>query len=641
MSNGQLRGVASKRLLVYLAAALFTTLVLYVRSLALPFYSDDLVQIPWLRGLGFRELWGRVSPYGYYRPLAFSVWLAVREMGFAWTPAGLRLLNLVMHVIAAGLAGWLALEVDPERRSLSGLFAAVLFAAYPFAYQAVPWVSAFFYPLVVGLTLLAVIAYLRARRERSRAWLAVSLLAAALAPFAHENGALVGLLVLLAELLIWLQAQRRGETHRWSAAVVGPVAISTLYLLWWLSLREEGISTFDFSVAGLAQNAAILSIGLSHPLAWIAGIARPAQVVLVWGLALLTVVLLVWLTRRDVSVGLFCAGWFLISIGPVLITMRPNWLIDAPRFLYPAGVGASMWWGIALGGLASEDIRSRALAAGLALLVGLPGAIFVWQGVGWHLRGGTAIWDAVEIAQTDPGQSLLLVNLPDRLAPARRFYPFFDGGAILLPPQVTSGDIVGSHTGETRDDLAITAGHILPPVDYTRTTYGELAAPDQMDGWLMSGPSVLVADYSKASLQIREAGQRLENYSLPQRTGIAYFDSTMILWEAEPQVDGGWLRLRLVWEITTEPRGDLTVFVHVVDTSGAIAAQGDGDPMGGVYPLREGVGHALLEDIRYIPLPGGGPYTINVGVWNPAEGTNLPAAGGDYPDGRVPLGTIP
>ena len=58
-------------------AAVAITVLIYSRSLALPFYSDDLVQIPWLRTLRFADLWQEVSPYSYYRPLAFSLWLFI------------------------------------------------------------------------------------------------------------------------------------------------------------------------------------------------------------------------------------------------------------------------------------------------------------------------------------------------------------------------------------------------------------------------------------------------------------------------------------------------------------------------------------------------------------------------------------
>jgi hypothetical protein len=180
-------------------AAVSITALLYARSLALPFYSDDLVQLPWLRDLSLSALWTQVSPYGYYRPLAFSIWLGMRDIGIEWTPGGLRLLNLLGHAVAASLVGWLAIEIDSERRTTSGALAAAFFAAYPFAYQAVPWVSAFFYPLVVILTVGAVIAYLRARDTGDWKWMAASLAATGLAPFAHENGMLVGLLVALAE----------------------------------------------------------------------------------------------------------------------------------------------------------------------------------------------------------------------------------------------------------------------------------------------------------------------------------------------------------------------------------------------------------------------------------------------------------
>jgi hypothetical protein len=348
--------------------------------------------------------------------------------------------------------------------------------------------------------------------------------------------------------------------------------------------------------------------------------------------------LLWWLTRPALREGLFCAGWLALSVSPALVTMRPEWLIDATRFLYPAGVGAAIAWGLAVS-LVARGREAPIKAALAALVLALPGAYFAYQGVGWHLRGGEAIWDAVRAAEAHPDEPLLLVNLPDRLAPPRSFHPFFPGGAILLPPQVGAGDIVGAHVGETRSDGAATVGSVLPPVDYSRTTYGPLVEGEALAGLLTPGRRAEMAAYEGDTIRVREAGRILEDYTLP-RVALATFEDVLVLWEAESNVEGGLLRLTLVWEITAPLDGGPTVFVHIVDDTGAIAAQADGDPIGGLYPLSAWQGYALLEDVRHARLPGGGPYTVYVGVWRPATGEKLLATGGDYPDHRVPVARI-
>jgi hypothetical protein len=622
--------------------AIAITIALYGRSLALPFYSDDLVQIPWLRDLSFGDLWRQVSPYGYYRPLAFSAWLLIRSnSGLEWTPAVLRLMNLVMHAVASSLVGWLALEIDPDRKSLGAVFAAMLFAAYPFAYQAVPWVSALFYPMVTALMVLSVIGYLRFRRDGSRRWLAVSLVAAVLAPFAHENGVLIGGLIVLAEVFGRTSTVER--RFKWSLWPLAHLAISAAYLALWFSMREGGVSTLDLSPGGVFQNATILSTGLSYPVVWIAARAEHTpslQTVLVWGIALASAGLLVWLVRRSQRVAWFCAGWFVLCIGPVLVTMRPDWLIDAPRFLYPAGVGAALWWGIAISRLAGEQRREQLLAMGLAGIVAMPGAVFAYQGVGWHLRGGRAIWDAIGITGQGTNGSLI-VNLPERLAPQHSLYPYFDGGAILLPPQIEVWEIFRTNQRGLWESTVVSIGSILPPVPYRLTTYGPALNPDRLNEAFDKEEIIAITDYSMLPTRTRFVGARNDQYG-GNDPPVAVFGNELALWSTDART---WERdvvtVNLFWEVKSEMEGLPTVFVHLVDATGKIIAQGDGDPMGGLHPLSIWYGAPyFLEDHRYIHIPSGvsrDGLMIYVGVWTPSTGEKLPISGGNFPDNRVPI----
>jgi hypothetical protein len=634
-------------------AALLITAALYGRSLRLPFYSDDLVQLAWLRGLTFGELWGRVSPYGYYRPLAFSLWIAWRDLGLPLTPAGLRLLNLAGHALAAALVGRLATTLDAEQRPLSGIFAAAIFAAYPFAYQAVPWVSAIFYPLVVILSVGAALAYRQFRTgtaRRSPLPLIASVALAGLAPFAHENGMLAGLLVALFELVGWLAHRGEGRGRLPSPWPLLHVGLNAAFMIAWFRVRPGGVATLDLGLGGLARNATMLASGLAFPLAPLATLLTRVGVPLalgVWVIALAAVGLLVWPTRRAWPLAAVSAGWFVLSVGPPLVTMRPDWLADAPRFLYPAAVGAAVWWGVALSrvGAGPEPARpvgrwARYAPPLLALAAIAPGAYFAHRGIEWHLRGAEAIWDAVAAARADPGTSLLLVNLPNRLAPQTGFYPYFDGGAILLPSQVPAGEIAGAHLDENRPaDRAVTVGAILPPVAYRRVTYGDPLDVGALGDLIGDGGRVYVADYGGEAVRLRYAGMLVDDS--PPGEVIARFGGSLALRGAESGIEGGVLRLVLTWELTGPLEGTPTMFVHLVGADGTPVAQADGDPLLGLYPLRAWPVGSVVEDVRYIALPGEGPYQVYVGVWGPETGRRLAATDADgrrWPDDRVPIG---
>ena len=88
--------------------ALTLTALLYGDTLALPLFSDDLVQIPWLESISWGELWSSPSPYGYYRPLWYSLWRVWGTLFGGLHPFGLHLLNVIAHFAAAWLTGLLA-----------------------------------------------------------------------------------------------------------------------------------------------------------------------------------------------------------------------------------------------------------------------------------------------------------------------------------------------------------------------------------------------------------------------------------------------------------------------------------------------------------------------------------------------------
>jgi hypothetical protein len=629
--------VKRARLLIPLIAVAITV-ALYARTLPLPFYSDDLVQVPWLRQVPWTDLWTQVTPYGYYRPLAFTLWRMLPA-----SPIALRSLNLLLHALAASLVGFLAILLPTCKGKgrgggspaatpscLPGIAAAAFFAAYPFAYQAVPWVSAVFYPLVAALTVFAVIAYIRARASGHPGWWAASLAAAVLAPLAHENGLLTGLLVALCELYI----QEKPRRWVWPLIYLAVGAVSGA--VWWVA-RPAGLSTLALDPSGLAQNAAFLVQGLSFPLAPLAQLVDGAAWA-IWAIAIPVIALLVWAAGRR---GAYALAWFALSILPAWVMMRPDWLADAPRFLYPAGVGAALLWAFALARLARQGGFWQVVGAGVALAALVPGAVFVWEGVTWHLRGGEPIREAVEATQASPETSFLLVNLPDRLAPAQALYPLNHGGAILLPPQVPAGDIIGAHLGEPRpQDAAITAGWLLAPVDYIRTTYGP--SPEALAEMIAEDRRVYMTEYAGADVHLREAGQALSEP--PPGVPLAHFGEEVTLLSASVRVEGDTLRLALIWLAESPPEEGETVFVHVVDEEGTLIAQADGDPLMGLYPMMLWPPGAAVLDVRYARLEEGSPAEVYVGVWRPGTAERLQAVAPDgarFPGDRVPVYNAP
>jgi len=605
------RRVGLSPFFVFLVLSVIVTGVLYGRTVTLPFYSDDLVQLPWIRELSFGEVWKTVSPYDYYRPLSFSLWYIFGAAGDSPDPLILRLINFAAHVFASSLIGMFVYKLH-RNRFLTGVIGSLLFAAYPFAYQAVPWVSAVFYPLVVAIAMFATLAYLYARETGSKGWLVASVMATLCASLVHENGMLTGLLVAALEVTLWLQNNRTTKLRWWPALHVG---VNVLFLILWLNLRRGGVSTFDFSLSKILANGAILSLSVSYP---IGSLLKPVAEngLLIWLSSLVIIGLLLYVLRRRRYVGLFCLAWLVINAGPVVIAMRPEWLSDAPRFLYPAGAGAVMLWALALGEMALDDRQVVKMSVGLVSgFIIVTGGLFAYQGVAWHRFGAQALSDAVSAADEYP--AVLYVNLPNKVAPSESAYPYFSGGAELLPALVDEHEIAGAALGETRDiDRAVTAGFVLPDTSYAYSTYGQ-----QVEGAIKLRPDqrVYVTTYAEDSIRLLDVGGLLAQ---PDDSLLATFGEGFHLLSADIEQIGEQVKIILRWYAEQVP-SEATMFVHVVDGSGGVVAQADGDALLGLYPLWAWQDGQAVEDVRYVTLPTVGEYDIYVGVWIPAQNVRL------------------
>ncbi|MEZ4644226.1 MAG: hypothetical protein R3E31_16090 [Chloroflexota bacterium] len=154
---------------------------------------------PYVESRGYLELWTRAQ-LAYYRPLNFHLWKLFYDLLGEHNRLVNHGLNLLLHATNGWLVGWLAWKVWPRKQAdqyLRPFLSATLFLFFPFSYQGVPWVGSLNHLLAIFLMLLSLAAYLLWRQNGRRCWLFGGLLAALLAPFAHENGILVGPLVAL------------------------------------------------------------------------------------------------------------------------------------------------------------------------------------------------------------------------------------------------------------------------------------------------------------------------------------------------------------------------------------------------------------------------------------------------------------
>jgi len=113
--------------------------------------------------------------------------------------------------------------------------------------------------------------------------------------------------------------------------------------------------------------------------------------------------------------------------------------------------------------------------------------------------------------------------------------------------------------------------------------------------------------------------------------------------EAKP---GDALPVTLYWQAQGALPEDYTVFVHLLDSDGALVASHDGPPMAGRYPTRAWAPGEVVKDTHPLALPtdlAPGRYRLQVGMYRWPSLERLPAAddqGVLYPEGAVVLQSV-
>ncbi|MDA0242149.1 MAG: hypothetical protein OT477_01910 [Chloroflexi bacterium] len=107
-------------------------------------------------------------------------------------------------------------------------------------------------------------------------------------------------------------------------------------------------------------------------------------------------------------------------------------------------------------------------------------------------------------------------------------------------------------------------------------------------------------------------------------------------WDKPSYVAGETAVLTLRWHAAVPTDAYPTVFIHLLDEAGEIAAQRDAPPVLGSYPVAVWQPDTIITDQHPIPLPAdlpAGTYTLALGLYNPHDFGRWSAEG--TADGRV------
>lgn len=607
--------------------------LIYGRSLTLPFMADDFFHLPFVDSHTVPQMWQMADGLYYFRPLSFTLWKLMEPIFGYHNSVAQHALNLALHVSNALLVAWLAGRwwSRQPRAGWRRFIAGTLYALFPFSYEAVPWVGSLVHPLVTCTILVSVATYAQFRSTGQRRWAAVSVLFTFLSPFAHENGVLVVPLLGLIELTtpdrsesIWRSARR---LLVWLAPLIA------WFVIWRTVSAIRGANAMEFnSLVSIGRNLLYFAQGAAYPVTWAGGWVRDTLALnafltagLLSGLGLALAAGIQWRSRSDRR-SLLPWLWIGLTSLPALFFLGYNYLSAAPRTLMLSSAGMAWLWADVFTRIVDRARTAPARLVVAAVLIGLLGQniLFIQEQLRYFQLAGTLIQQTVAatVAANDRGQAATFINLPVWLAAQKVQYAIGQEGVVLAPAPDKLDTLVTVHTGRPAKMNALRIEAIRSNTPYYA---GLLKVPSDWGGLATSGGQVFVTRYSTETIRLEPAG--VLGVTSTVTAPLAHFGQSLALHAASAMTTPDGVQVDLTWQVTQPLTDSVTVFVHVLDANGQLIAQADGDPIAGTWPFDQWPINLVMRDIRVVNVTGA--VAVRVGIYSRTTGERLNATAPD------------
>ncbi|GAB4480673.1 MAG: hypothetical protein Kow00124_27620 [Anaerolineae bacterium] len=629
-------------LLPWLIAAIPAALAaaVYWPTLHLPLLYDTYLHIRIAENLNFASVWLPTEAFGYYRPFTFFPLLVIKALWGSYPAPVLHGINLLQHALNAALLALLSWRL--WRRAWWALGAGLLFALYPFAYQAVAVYGHNVHLEIAGLMLLGLHTYLWARGDQPvriagltigrGAWWAVTAIIFARALLTHESAVLFGPFAALVE---WSRSGQFPLSRRELFRVLrAPWAIFTLlsgvYAVVYQMLPLTRTPQADVAGSALWPKTLYLLQSAAYPVEPLSRFLPPlpAAVPVMAGLAVTLALTAWWLRCPDLRPVLALGwGWWGLAALLIAIPLSTGYLLHGPRLLYVGGIGLAVLWPALLDGRGSH---ARLLPSVLLALVLTASGLFIAGRLAAYRALARPVDLLREVMQgRGEDEGVLLINLPAWTSPARRTFPAGVEITSILGEYLFAEELVAGTLGMWHPTQAVLIPELLEtPGGYYYGVHDQHHPETLSSGWARGGSQVIVTWYEESGPQPRHTGGF--EPAPPGAEPLAQFGPYALL-GAEAVRCGAEVEVTLLWmpDSGTPPPATLTVFVHLLDEAGGQIGQVDGPPLS-LRPDRITVTPGwVIRDLREIAAEGNRPAAVRVGVYDFTTGERLPGAGPD------------
>ena len=608
--------------------------LLYSPVLLLPNIYDTLLHIRINGGLTFANVWLPTDAFGFYRPFTFAPMLLVRAL-FGDYPAWLlSLLNITHHAVDAALLIWLIQRLTGKY--LPAILAGILFAIFPFSYQAVAVYGHNVHPQLVTVLLVNLHQFISALNNKDaspfRRWRGV-LIVFVIGLLTHESYVLAGPFAFILTSLFLIElpinwqpttlTQYATRNVKQFAPAILLTLTGTLYILLYQFLPISRAPQADSAVGSFGQKALYLVQGVTWPFGRIGNLLGidSAQTIILVALAI-TLLLSVIAWRRQWQLLLFGWGWWLLASILIAIPLPTGYLLNGPRLLYLGSIGVALIWAAILSDWFDSG-RFRQTMATVALLFMLFVSV---QFIGQRLAAYAELTQGIGRIRQSKTQALVLVNLPQWLAPVENSWPVGAEFVQQLGPYLFAEEWTGNNLLESVPTAAVKVDEVLSQVRYGYEVHNQAEWDVISAEWPNSAiPSdVYITRYLEDGTTFDYTG-RFTPWQYDDT--LATFDS-YVLHSAEAYYCDEDVRLTSVWSYPANqpPPGTVSIFAQLLNGDGTLASQNDGGPLGLPTTRIELNDGWQLVDVRNLTTPEGNlPDILNgqvlLGVYDFTTGT--------------------
>ncbi len=604
----------------------FAGLALYWPLLQFTFFVEDPADIGQVNDHSYAELVRLPNSNLYYRPLMLVTMKLLQGDHTGYAPLPYHALNLGAHLLSTLLLWGVASDWLRNRRVAFG--AALLFLIYPVSFESVARAMSP-HPLLMAFTLGALWAYTTGRQKNRLPLILLAFGLCSLGMLVQENGVLTPFMIIALELyLLW---QRRVE--RFNPFALAFLIPAALFIVVWLSIPREVAAPLQLGLH--LPEALYLSQGLSFPFAalitqtggWGLGPLRQATLALILTLATLAVLC----PRASRPQLVLAVGLWGIGSSLTWVARNMEYLDVSPRLMYFSSFASALAWAVLIPRVWPERRRVQRFVGALVVLsVGVHSIVTVSRQITLYQQG-SALMDQV-LAAGQTGERLLFVNLPDRLAYRQPLYPLGYWGMLVAPVSMEIGDYVWLSAGvhnQTRSlsDLPLAAEGMskLPYVVNTRGSDAH-ASGILYESALWAAKTYLTTYHPDGRISLALVGSISAASSSSAPIGRVS-DIAEVLGGTVELRDGSVIA-SVRWHSQTVAGPSDTLFVHILDASGRLVAQEDGNSLGGlIFPSAWRPGNEVLDRRTIVltaPLPPG-TYRVTTGMYDRVTATRYTA----------------